>query len=130
MSVGNYLGDDFEITVIKDIQDKNKTAFIGPTLSFWVNQNGLVKVLEQKLKDKPEQIKKADIICFYSFHAMFDFEDFCGAITTITKQNQIACSNKKKFLCFTPWNSGQLSAIFNNLGTWSGCDVDSVFSYK
>jgi hypothetical protein len=114
---GNYSDDEFEIMIIKNIQDKNKTAFIGPTITFWVNQDGLTKVMKKKLNDKPKQIGKADIICFYSFHNMFDSEDFCEVIRSVAKE--ISSIDNKKFLCFTSWNSGQLFAIIKKNNEWS-----------
>lgn len=112
----NYYSDEFEIEAIKNIQDKNKTAFIGPTIGFWVNQNGLMKVIKEKLKDKSRQIIKTDIVCFYSFHNMFGPEDFCEAIKNVAKE--IDYVKNKKFLCFTPWNNGQLLAIIKKNNKW------------
>ncbi len=114
---GDYSDDDFEIKIIKNIQDKNKTAFICPTITFWVNQDGLTKLMKKKLNDKPKQIEKADIICFYSLNNKFDSEDFCEVIKSVAKE--INSIDNKKFLCFTPWNSGQLFAIIKKNNEWS-----------
>lgn len=117
----NYCNDDFEIKIIKSISNRNKTAFIGSVITFWVNQEGLVNVINEKLEDKPEQIKKANIICFYSFHNMFDAEDFYEAIKSIAKP--INGVSNKTFLCFTPWNNGQMFAIIKKDNDWVKGDI-------
>jgi hypothetical protein len=113
----NYSNNEFEIKIVKNISDKNKTAFISPAVTFWVNQEGLAKVIDKKLKNKPKQIKKANIVCFYSFHNMFDSEDFVEAIKMVADKN--SSFNSKIFACFTPWNNGQLLAIINENNIWS-----------
>lgn len=113
---GNYLDDDFEIKIIKDIGDKNKSVFIGPAFSFWVNEEGLTKLIKTKLSNKPKQIQKADVICFYSFHNMFDSEDFLRAIKAAVEE--INGLSNKKFLCFTMWNNGQLIFVRRQNTEW------------
>jgi hypothetical protein len=48
---------------------------------------------------------------------MFDSEDFVEAIKIIAEKN--SDFNSKKFVCFTPWNNGQLFAILNKNRAWS-----------
>ena len=70
-------------------------------------------------------MKKADIICFYSFHYMFGAEDFCEAIKNVaTKINSI---NNKKFLCFTLWNDAKLIAIMKEDEKWITKNIGDIF---
>ncbi len=120
----DYSNDDFEIKFINDSRDQNKTAFIGPPLCLWIKQEDLIKVIKQKLRDKPKQIKKANIIFFYSFHNMFDSEDFCEAIKTISTELQTI--DNKKILFFTPWNRGRLIAIIKENEEWIIKNIEDI----
>jgi len=78
--------------------------------TFWVNQGGLIKLIDQKLKNKPEQIKKADIICFYSFNNMFDSEDLIKTTKIVVKRNN-RLNNKKWLMTSTAFMYGTINAV-------------------
>lgn len=55
---------------------------------------------------------------------MFDSEDFCEAIKTISTELQTI--DNKKILFFTPWNRGRLIAIIKENEEWIIKNIEDI----
>lgn len=109
-------GDD--AIVVKNLNKSvspSVTAFIGPTYSYWVNDEHIMSVIDRKLGSHnsdgegvfSNQISKADVIAINVIDMKFDNEDIVEALDRISK---IYNFEDKLVIFLTRWQGGKIMA--------------------
>ncbi len=116
----NHIDDELEIRILGEGKSKNKTSLIAPTIAFFPDKEGLKRLIMEKLEDKSNQISRADVVYFYSFHNVFDEEDFYEVIKNFSEEKkELNLFDNKKFICFTHWSSFPLALFFKEKDDWN-----------
>lgn len=111
-----YEGNNISIKVIKEIQDKNKTALISNPIVGWVPMEDLGSLIVDKIWDKKDQISKADTVIFYFYNSTYDVEDVCESLKKAS--DRVPILEDKKVKVFVKWNGGGLIDLRYNGYQW------------
>ncbi|MFP4514515.1 MAG: hypothetical protein ACLFNO_00725 [Parcubacteria group bacterium] len=108
--ISDYDGENIKIKVVQDINNKNKTALIGQVLVGWIPAEHLKNLIVRKIKDKDNQIEKADILIFYLHDSTYDIDDLQQVFKEVS--NKLPIIKEKIVKCFTKWDGEKLIDIY------------------